>query len=82
MEGNSKVCFDSVASEGMKNRGKLFKKFEKSRLPIDQENYKKACFEVKKLITEKSETTLKQNLTKNIDKLKELWKTIKAVGLS
>ena len=28
-------------------------KFKKSRLPLDQENYKKACYKVKKLIAEK-----------------------------
>ena len=49
VKGNSKEWFDSVVSEGINNRDKLFKKFKKSRLPLAQENYKKASYEVKKL---------------------------------
>ena len=65
VKGNSKEWFDSVASEGINNRDKLFKKFKKSRLPLDQENYKKARYEVKKLIPKKKiETTFKQKLLK------------------
>ena len=41
VEGNSKEWLDSVVSERIKNRDKLFKKFKKSRPPLDQENYKK-----------------------------------------
>ena len=41
VKSNSKEWSDSFASEGM-NRDKLFKKFKKSRLPLDQEKYKKA----------------------------------------
>ena len=65
VKSNSKEWFDSVVSERINNRDKLFKKFKKSRLPLDQENSKKARYEVKKLIAEKKrETTLKQNLPK------------------
>ena len=53
VKGISKELFDSVVSEGMNNRDKLFKKFKKSRLPLEQKNYKKAHYEVKKLIAEK-----------------------------
>ena len=42
VKGNSKEWFDSVVSEGINNRDKLFKKFKKSRLRLDLENYKKA----------------------------------------
>ena len=48
VKGNSKEWFDSVVSEGINNRDKLFKKFKKSRLPLDQENYKKAHYELTK----------------------------------
>ena len=53
VKGNSKEWFDSVVSEKINNRDTLFKKFKKSSLPLDQENYKKARYEVKKLIAEK-----------------------------
>ena len=63
---NSKEWFESVVSEGINNRDKLFKRFKKSRLPLDQENHKKARYEVKKLLLKKIETTLKQNLPKTL----------------
>ena len=53
VKDNSKEWVDSVVSEGINNRDKLFKKFKKSRLPLDQENYKKAHYEVNKVIAEK-----------------------------
>ena len=80
VKDNSKEMFDSVVSEGMNNRYKLFQKFKKSRLPLDQENYKKARSEVKKLIAEKKRNYLETKLTENIGKPKELWKTLKALG--
>ena len=81
VKGNSKEWFDSVVSEGINNRDKLFKKFKKSRLPLDQENYKKARYEVKKLIAEKKRNYFETKLIENIGKPKELWKTLKALGL-
>ena len=78
---NSKEWFDSFASEVINNRDKLFKKFKKSRLPLDQENYKKACYKVKKLIAEEKRNYFETKLTENIGKRKELWKTLKALGL-
>ena len=76
---NSKEWFDSVVSEAINNRDKLFKKFKKSRLPLDQENYKKACYEVKKLIAKKKRIYFEAKLNENIGKPKELWKTLKAL---
>ena len=64
--------FDSVVSEGINNREKLFKKIKKSRLPLDQENYKKVPCKVKKLIAEKKRNYFETKLTENIGKPKEL----------
>ena len=47
IKGNSKQCFDNVGSDNINNRDKLFKKTKKTRLSLDQESYKKACYEVK-----------------------------------
>ena len=79
VKGNSKEWFDVAVAEGINNRDKLFKKFKKSRLPLDQENYKKARYEVKKLIAERKRNYFETKLTENIGK--ELWKTLKALGL-
>ena len=77
VKDNFKEWFDSVVSEEINNRDKLFKRFKKSRLPLDQENYKKAGYEVKKLIAEKKETTLKQNLSKTLANQKSCGKPSK-----
>ena len=50
MKDNSKEWFDSVVSEGINNRDKLFKKFKKSRLRLELEDYKKVRYGVKKLL--------------------------------
>ena len=73
--------FDSVVSEGINDREKSFKKLKKSRLTLDQENYKKVPCKVKKLIAEKKRNYFETKLTENIGKPKELWKTLKALGL-
>ena len=41
VKGNSKEWFDSVVSEGINNRDKLFKKFKKSRLPLTRKTIRK-----------------------------------------
>ena len=41
----------------------------------------KAGYEVKKLIAEKKRNYFETKLTENIGKPKELWKTMKALGL-
>ena len=56
------------------------KKFKKSRVPLDQENYKKARYGVKKVIAKKR-NYFEMKHTENIGKSKELWKNIKAFGL-
>ena len=81
MKGNSKEWCDSGVSEGINNRDKLSKKFKKSRLPLDQENYKNACYEFKKIIAEKERNYFDTKFTKNISKRKELWKTLKSLKL-
>ena len=81
VKDNSKEWFGSVVSEGINNRDKIFKKLKKSRLPLAQENYKKARHKVKKLIAEKKRKYFETKLTKDIGKPKELWKTLKALGL-
>ena len=82
VKGNSKEQFDSIFSEEMNNRDKLFLKFKKSRLHLDQGNCKKAHYEVKKLIAPKNRKYFETKLTKNIDIPKQLWKTLKWSRLS
>ena len=48
---------------------------------LNQINYKKSRYDVKKLIAEKKRNYFETKLTENIGKPKELWKTLKALGL-
>ena len=82
VEGTSQEWFGSFVSEGTNNREKLFKKFKRSRQPLDQENYKKVRCEVKKFIAEKKRNYFETKLTENNGKLKTLCKIIKALGFS
>ena len=76
VKGNSKEWFDGLVSEEINNRDKPFKKLKKSRLPLDQENYNKARYEIEKLteknLMKKRGTTLKKTHRKH-------WQTKRAV---
>ena len=57
-------------------------KFYKSRgVLLDQENYKKVRYKVKKLFVQKKRNYFEAKLTENIGKPKELRKTLKRFGL-
>ena len=51
---NFQKWFDGEVLENINTRGKLFKKFKKSRLHIDKELYKKAKYNTLKLIASKN----------------------------
>ena len=70
-----------LCQKGQTNRDNLFKKFKTSRISLDQENYMKAHYKVKKIIARKKKICFEKKLTENICKSKELWKTLKSVGL-
>ena len=63
-------------------REKLFLKFKKSKLHIDEEIYKKIRNQVQKLIKKKKRNFCEINLKQKINKPKELWKTLKSMSLS
>ena len=60
---------------------KLFLKFKKSKLHIDEENYKKVKYQVQNLIRKKKREFYETNLRQKINKPKELWKTLRSMGL-
>ena len=67
--------------ENINTRDKLFKKFKKSRLHIDKELYKKAKYNTLKLIAAKKRAFFDDKLSENIGKPKELWETLKSLGM-
>ena len=64
-----------------------FLKFKRSKLHIDEESYKKVKFkkeskyQVQNLIKKSKREFCETNLRQKINKVKELWKTLKSMGL-
>ena len=52
----------------------------KSKLYIDEENYKKVKYEFENLVRKKKREFCEINLKQKINKSKELWKTLKSMG--
>ena len=73
--------FDKEIAEKLSLRDKLFKKFKSSHLNIDWEIYKKARNEVQRTIKQKKIQYLEEKLSEDIAKQKELWQTLKQLGL-
>ena len=81
IKGTSQDWFDAQIIAKINERDKLFKKFKKSRLHVDKDNYKEAGNEVQKLIRTNKKAYFESRLTENIRKPKELWKSLKSLGL-
>ena len=81
VKGNTQKWFDSEVLEKLNLRNKLFKKFKKSRLHIVKELYKKSKYDALKLIASKKQAFFEEKLSKTIGKPKELWESLKALGM-
>ena len=73
--------FDREISEFIHALEKFLVKLKKSKLRIDEENYKKVKYQVQNLIRKKKREFYETNLRQKINKSKELWKTLKSMGL-
>ena len=76
VKNQSNEWFDGELAEQISNRDKLFKKFKKSKLHIDELIYKEAKNTVQRLIKEKKKKFFSQKLEENIGEPKELWKNL------
>ena len=63
-KNNNKDWFDKKVVDLIHVREKLFLKFKKSKLNIDEEIYKKIMNQAQKLIRKKSEISMKLTLSK------------------
>ena len=81
VKNNTQDWFDNEVNEAIKIRDKFFKKFKKSYLHIHYDLYIEAKYNVKSLVKQKKSEFYKKKLSENIGKPKELWKTLKALGL-
>ena len=87
IKNNNQDWFDREVADLIHVREKLFLKFHikfhiKSKLHINEEIYKKIRSQFQKLIKKKKQNFYEINLKQKINKPKELWKTLKSVGLS
>ena len=82
VKGNTQKWFDGEVLEKLNLRNKLFKKFKKSRLHIDKELYKISKYDALKLIaSKKKQAFFEEKLSETIGKPKELWESLKALGM-
>ena len=81
MKNQSSEWFDGELAEQISNRDKLFKKFKKRKLHIDELIYKEAKNTVQHLIKEKKKKFFSKKLEENIGEPKELWKNLKKLVL-
>ena len=81
VKSNSQDWFDAEINEEIERRDKLLAKFKKSRSHSDNENYKKSRNKVQRMIKDKKKNFVIGKLNDNIGKPKELWKSLKSLGL-
>ena len=81
VKNQSNEWFDGELAGQISNRNKLFKKFKKSKLHINELIYKEAKNTVQHLIKEKKKKFFSKKLEENIGETKELWKNFKKLGL-
>ena len=81
VKGNTQNWFDWEVLEKLRSRDKLFKAFKKTRLHINKELYKKAKYDAQKLIAAKKQAFFDEKLSESVGKPKELWNTLKSLGM-
>ena len=81
VKSNSQDWFDAEINEEIERRDKLLAKFKKSRSHSDNENYEKSRNKVQRMIKDKKKNFVIGKLNDNIGKPKELWKSLKSLGL-
>ena len=79
---NSKPRFDNQIVSAIQRRDKLYKKFKHSGLETDKDNFKVAKMHLQKMILKKKKSYFEEELGKNKNIQKELWKTLKPLGLN
>ena len=86
VKGNTQKRVGGEVLEKLNVRSKFFKKFKKSRLHIDKELNEKSKYEALKLIALKKNNQkhafLEEKLSEMIGKPKELWESLKSLGMS
>ena len=82
MKVNSKPLFDSQIGSAIQTGGKVYKKLKHPGLQTDKDNFKVIKMHLQKMILNEKRSYVEEELGKNRKKSKELWKTLKSLGLS
>ena len=70
VKGNTQNWFDGELFEKLRSRERLFKAFKKMRLHIDKELYKKAKYDVEKIIAAENQAFFDEKLSESVGKPK------------
>ena len=81
IRNNTEEWMDEEFLEGIRIRDKLLSKFKRTKSHIDHVNFKKSRNNVLSLIRKKKKTCVVGKLNENVGKPKELWKSLKSLGL-
>ena len=81
IKNNTQEWFDKEIADKIAIREKHFKTFKRTRVQIHHNIFKTSQNEVKKIIKQKKKQFYESKLKENIGKPKELWKTLKGLGL-
>ena len=80
VKANSKPWFDNQIVSAIQRRDKLYTKFKHSGLETDKDNFKIAKMHLQKMILKEKKSYFEEELGKNRNKPKELWKTLKSLS--
>ena len=81
VKSTTQEWYDGEIIRKTSDRDRLLRKFKTSKLHVDQINYNHARVSVEKLIKKKKETFFKSKLEENRNKTKELWSSLKSLGM-
>ena len=81
MRGSTQEWMDEEVLEGIRIRNKLLSKFKRTKTHTDHVNFRKARNNVLSLIKKEKKNCVVGKLNENIGKPKELWKSLKSLGL-
>ena len=81
VRNNTQEWMDEEVLEGIRIRDKLLSKFKRTKTHTDHVNFRKARNHVLSLIKKKKKNCVIGKLNENIGKPKELWKSLKSLGL-
>ena len=82
MKGNSQEWFDGEILQSIALRDKVFRKYKRRKWNVDKKIYDEARNKSHRLILLKKRKYFENKLKQNIAKPKDLWKTLKLLGLS